>query len=63
MQNAGRVVPRERLIELVWGYDFEGEDNILDVFIRTLRGKVEQAGRHKLIHTRRGVGYVVQHEG
>lgn len=62
MQNTGRVMARERLIELVWGYDFEGEENILDVFIKNLRAKVEQPGLPKLIHTRRGVGYVVQDE-
>jgi two-component system response regulator MprA len=63
MENAGRVMTRDRLIEKIWGYDFDGEENVLEVFIRTLRTKVEQPGLPKLIHTRRGVGYVVQHEG
>lgn len=62
MQHAGRVVSRDRLIEQIWGYDFDGDENVLDVFIRTLRGKVERPGLPKLIHTQRGVGYVIRSE-
>ncbi len=60
LENANRVMRREQLLERVWGYDFEGEDNILDVYVRHLRNKVESAGAPKLIHTVRGVGYMLR---
>ena len=56
MRSAGRVVPRDRLIEAVWG-DREVGSNNLDVFIRFLRTKVDTPGRPRLIRTERGVGY------
>jgi DNA-binding response OmpR family regulator len=62
MDRAGRVVPRRQLIESVWGFDREIEDNTLDVFVRLLRSKVDGNGQNKLIHTVRGVGYVVRTE-
>ena len=62
MRNAGRVITRERLIESVWGYDREIENNTLDVFIRQLRLKVERPGTLRLIHTVRGVGYTLREE-
>jgi len=62
MDRAGKVVPRRQLIESVWGFDREIEDNTLDVFVRLLRSKVDGNGRNKLIHTVRGVGYVVRTE-
>jgi DNA-binding response OmpR family regulator len=62
MDRAGKVVPRRQLIESVWGFDREIEDNTLDVFVRLLRSKVDGTGRKKLIHTMRGVGYVVRLE-
>ena len=62
MRNAGRVITRERLIESVWGYDREIENNTLDVFIRQLRLKVERPGAQRLIHTVRGVGYTLREE-
>lgn len=62
MRNAGRVITRERLIESVWGYDREIENNTLDVFIRQLRLKVERPGTQRLIHTVRGVGYTLREE-
>ena len=62
MDRAGRVVPRRQLIESVWGFDREIEDNTLDVFVRLLRSKVDGNGRTKLIHTMRGVGYVIRTE-
>jgi two-component system response regulator MprA len=62
MDRAGKVVSRRQLIESVWGFDREIEDNTLDVFMRLLRGKVDGRGRNKLIHTVRGVGYVVRLE-
>jgi DNA-binding response OmpR family regulator len=62
MDRAGKVVPRRQLIESVWGFDREIEDNTLDVFVRLLRSKVDGNGRKKLIHTMRGVGYVIRME-
>jgi DNA-binding response OmpR family regulator len=62
MDRAGKVVPRRQLIESVWGFDREIEDNTLDVFVRLLRSKVDGNGREKLIHTVRGVGYVIRTE-
>jgi DNA-binding response OmpR family regulator len=57
IRSAGRVVPRQRLIESVWGPDREVADNNLDVFIRFLRTKVDSPGQRRLIQTVRGVGY------
>ena len=62
MERAGKVVPRERLIEAVWGFERDIEDNTLDAFVRLLRNKVDANGREKLIHTVRGVGYMVRAE-
>jgi DNA-binding response OmpR family regulator len=62
MDRAGKVVPRRQLIESVWGFDRDIEDNTLDVFVRLLRSKVDGNGRTKLIHTIRGVGYVIKAE-
>ena len=62
MGRAGKVVPRRILIESVWGFDREIEDNTLDVFVRLLRSKVDGNGRNKLIHTVRGVGYIIRLE-
>jgi two-component system response regulator MprA len=60
MKRAGRVVPRETLIESVWGFDSEVRSNTLDAFIRLLRDKVDGVGESKLIHTVRGVGYCLR---
>jgi DNA-binding response OmpR family regulator len=60
MDRAGKVVPRQLLIESVWGFEREIEDNTLDVFVRLLRSKVDGNGRRKLIHTVRGVGYIIR---
>jgi len=60
MHLAGQVVPRRTLIESVWGSDREIEDNTLDAFMHLLRNKIDQPGRPKLIHTVRGVGYVIR---
>jgi DNA-binding response OmpR family regulator len=62
MRNAGRVMTRDRLIDSVWGFDREVESNTLDVYIRTLRSKIEPPGSRKLIHTIRGIGYVMREE-
>lgn len=62
MQHQGIVVSRETLLENVWGYDFEGETNAVDVYIRFLRGKIDEVYNIKLISTVRGVGYVIRDE-
>jgi len=62
MRNAGRVLTRARLIEGVWGFERDIQSNTLDVFMRQLRGKIELPGSAKLIHTVRGVGYVLREE-
>lgn len=62
MDRAGRVVSRQSLIESVWGFDREIEENTLDAFVRLLRNKVDGNGRKKLIHTVRGVGYMLRSE-
>jgi DNA-binding response OmpR family regulator len=62
MDRAGNVVPRRQLIESVWGFDREIEENTLDAFVRLLRSKVDANGRRKLIQTVRGVGYMLRVE-
>jgi len=60
--RAGKVVPRHTLIESVWGFDREIEDNTLDAFVRLLRQKVDREGMPKLILTVRGIGYMIREE-
>jgi DNA-binding response OmpR family regulator len=60
MQRAGEVVPRHTLIQAAWGYDAGIESNTLDAFIHLLRGKVDSRSPVKLIHTVRGVGYLLR---
>jgi two-component system alkaline phosphatase synthesis response regulator PhoP len=57
MENAGIVLTRDKLLEEVWGYEYEGETRTLDVHIRTLRQKLGEAGA--VIETVRGVGYKI----
>lgn len=59
IRSAGRVVPRSRIIELVWG-DRDVSENNLDVFIRFLRTKVDLPGMPRLLHTERGIGYSIR---
>jgi DNA-binding response OmpR family regulator len=63
MYRAGKVVSRRALIESVWGFDRDIEENTLDAFMRLLRNKVDSPGRSKLIHTVRGVGYMIRSDG
>jgi two-component system, OmpR family, response regulator PrrA len=58
--NAGIVLSRDRLLELVWGYDFATDTNVVDVFVGYLRRKLEVDGAPRLIHTVRGVGFVLR---
>ena len=60
MINAGRVLPHNLIYERVWGYDFGPASNALRVYIGYLRRKLEQAGARPLLHTVRGVGYVLR---
>ena len=60
--NAGRVVPREMLMLSVWGRKAEIESNTLDAFMRLLRNKIDSSDRERLIHTVRGVGYIMRSE-
>jgi DNA-binding response OmpR family regulator len=63
MYRAGKVISRRALIEAVWGFDREIEENTLDAFMHLLRNKIDPAGRAKLIHTVRGVGYMIRSDG
>lgn len=63
MYRSGKVVSRRFLIESVWGFDREIEENTLDAFMHLLRNKVDAPGRPKLIHTVRGVGYMIRSDG
>ena len=60
MQNKNIVLSREQIQERVWGYDFEGGSNVVDVYIRYLRKKLDHENEKKLIQTVRGVGYVIR---
>lgn len=60
LRNPRRVLPRSRILEAVWGHDFDGYDSVLDVYIGYLRAKTEAGGEPRLIHTVRGVGYVLR---
>lgn len=62
MRHPRRVLHREEILQNVWGYDFEGEDNVLEVYIGYLRRKTEAGGEPRLIQTVRGVGYVLREE-
>ena len=62
LENKNIVLKREVLLERIWGYDFEGETNVVDVYIRYLRAKLEEPFGLKLIHTVRGVGYIIKDE-
>lgn len=60
IKNKGMVLSREVLLENVWGYEYEGETNAVDVFVRFLRSKIDDVYGIKLITTVRGVGYVIK---
>lgn len=62
LENKNRVISRNTLIENIWGYDFPGETNAVDVYVRYLRAKIDEPFVFKLIHTVRGVGYVIKDE-
>ena len=60
MANPRRVLTRSRILEEVWGYDFPTSGNALEVYVGYLRRKTEAEGESRLIHTVRGVGYVLR---
>ncbi|MHB1134288.1 MAG: response regulator transcription factor [Chloroflexota bacterium] len=60
--HAQRVLPKELLMDRVWGYDFGGNPNVLEVYVKQLRQKLEAEGEPRLIHTLRGAGYVLREE-
>jgi two-component system response regulator PrrA len=62
-RNADVVLTRERLLELVWGYDFATDTNVVDVFVGYVRRKLEADGTPRLVHTVRGVGFVLREGG
>lgn len=62
MTNRGIVLSRERIENHVWNYDYEGGTNVVDVYIRYLRRKIDEGEEKKLIHTVRGRGYVIREE-
>ncbi|WP_111603905.1 response regulator transcription factor [Streptomyces sp. Amel2xB2] len=61
-RNAGIVLTRDQLLERVWGYDFEVRTDAVDTFVSYLRRKTESGGRPRLLHTVRGVGFVLREE-
>ena len=62
LQNARQVITGDRILEKVWGYDFMGESNIIEVYIRALRIKLEASNSKRRLHTVRGVGYVLREQ-
>ncbi len=62
MRHQNIVVTRDKLLDQVWGYDYAGDTNVVDVYIRYLRSKIDDPFNVSLIHTVRGVGYVMRYE-
>lgn len=62
LENKNRVLTRDKIIETVWGYDYFGDTNVVDVYIRYLRSKIDDKYNKKVIHTLRGVGYMIKDE-
>jgi two-component system response regulator MprA len=62
MRHPRQVLTRDLIFDRVWNYDFGGESNIIEVYVRYLRQKTEQEGEPRLLHTVRGVGYVLREE-
>ncbi|MBD2847730.1 response regulator transcription factor [Paenibacillus sp. IB182496] len=62
LRNKRQVLTREQLLDAVWGYAYAGDTNVVDVYIRYVRKKIEPAGAAPLIHTVRGVGYTLRDE-
>jgi DNA-binding response OmpR family regulator len=60
LRNPNRVLTRDQIIEHVWNFDFDNESNVVNVYIRYLRGKLDEGAGVKLIHTIRGMGYILK---
>ena len=60
VRNKRVVLTREQILSTVWGYDYAGDTNVVDVYIRYLRSKLDDKFGEKYIHTMRGIGYVVK---
>jgi len=60
IRNKGRVLSRSQITEHVWSYEYEGASNMIDVYIRNLRRKIDEGRDVKLIHTVRYAGYVLR---
>lgn len=62
MQNPKRVLSRDQIMDKIWGYDYSGESNVLEVYIAMLRQKTEEHGGKRIIQTIRGAGYILRGE-
>lgn len=60
MEHPRQVLTRDMLMERIWGYDYGGESNVLEVYVNMVRQKLEESGEKRIIHTVRGVGYVLR---
>ncbi|MDH7578994.1 MAG: response regulator transcription factor [Bacillota bacterium] len=60
LSNPRRVLSKDEIMEKIWGYDYSGESNVLEVYIGYLRNKLESSGEKRLLYTVRGVGYVLK---
>ncbi|WP_169335869.1 winged helix-turn-helix domain-containing protein, partial [Nocardia tenerifensis] len=61
-EHPGIVLGREQILSAVWGYDFATDTNVVDVFVSYLRRKLEAAGAARVVHTVRGVGFVLREQ-
>jgi two-component system response regulator MprA len=62
MRHPNQVLPREMIMERVWGYDFPGESNVLEVYVKNLRRLLEAGGEPRIVQTVRGAGYVLRRD-
>lgn len=62
LRNQRQVLSRDQIVQSVWGYDYYGDTNVVDVYIRYVRKKVDNGFTPPLIHTVRGVGYVLKEQ-
>jgi len=62
MRNEGRVVTRTMVLDHVWGLGFDGESNLVEVYMSYLRRKIDDDGKPRLLHTVRSIGYVLSAE-
>ena len=60
LRNKRNVLTRDQILQEVWGYDYTGDTNVVDVYIRYLRAKIDERFNDKYIYTVRGVGYVIK---